>query len=384
MRASTILFALALVAATAWSGCDKGGDDGGPAADTLAADTGCVPACEGKQCGDDGCGDTCGACGDEETCTLGVCVVPQPGPICGDDLCEAPEGPEDCPEDCAGEGPVCGDDLCTPPELPETCPDDCGPPGGNCGDGDCVPPETPETCPGDCEPVDPPEGCTTDADCSGSPPCPPPSDAPQGCVCVDKPEGGVCLPACVTDDDCPELVDVTLTCLPEGFCGIGSTEPVCGDDLCSPPETLDSCPEDCSGVDPQGCGTDADCEGTPPCPPASEAPKGCVCVEGPDVNVCVPACDTPADCPSPPGQEMICDVNGVCAVPDTGPPGCTSDADCASTPPCPPPSDAPMGCTCVEGPDVNFCAIACVVDGDCTSPPGAVFVCKDPGYCGPQ
>jgi hypothetical protein len=34
----------------------------------------CVPDCSGKECGDDGCGGTCGTCGSGETCSGGVCV----------------------------------------------------------------------------------------------------------------------------------------------------------------------------------------------------------------------------------------------------------------------------------------------------------------------
>ena len=71
------------------------GDSALPPADageeTLAVDTGdgdsgmpdaCVPSCEGKDCGDDGCGGECGSCPcpdcgtDETECDDGVCVAP--------------------------------------------------------------------------------------------------------------------------------------------------------------------------------------------------------------------------------------------------------------------------------------------------------------------
>lgn len=35
---------------------------------------GCTPSCTGKACGDDGCGGTCGTCGDGQTCTGGACT----------------------------------------------------------------------------------------------------------------------------------------------------------------------------------------------------------------------------------------------------------------------------------------------------------------------
>ncbi|MEZ4264938.1 MAG: Ig-like domain-containing protein [Myxococcota bacterium] len=50
----------------------------------------CTPDCLGKDCGDDGCGGSCGGCGAAETCSLdGLCeCVPQcSGLECGDDGC---------------------------------------------------------------------------------------------------------------------------------------------------------------------------------------------------------------------------------------------------------------------------------------------------------
>jgi len=43
----------------------------------------CVPACTNKQCGDNGCGGTCGTCRGEATCKQGLCSAP-PG------VCTAP------------------------------------------------------------------------------------------------------------------------------------------------------------------------------------------------------------------------------------------------------------------------------------------------------
>ncbi len=42
---------------------------------------GCIAACDGKSCGDDGCGGTCGACGNGEICASGQCKFPSCSPL---------------------------------------------------------------------------------------------------------------------------------------------------------------------------------------------------------------------------------------------------------------------------------------------------------------
>ena len=57
------------------------GTDGGedPSGDHLQlCPGGCAPDCEGLECGDDGCGGSCGVCGADEVCEGGVCVAPEP------------------------------------------------------------------------------------------------------------------------------------------------------------------------------------------------------------------------------------------------------------------------------------------------------------------
>ena len=43
---------------------------------TLSVDEPCVPTCEGLECGDDGCGGSCGTCGEGTFCGPGVWWIP--------------------------------------------------------------------------------------------------------------------------------------------------------------------------------------------------------------------------------------------------------------------------------------------------------------------
>ena len=97
----------------------------------------CAPQCGGKECGDDGCGGSCGECDAPESCEGSVCVcVPAcEDKECGDDSCGGSCGP--CGVDqtcqaglCVGEGDTGG--TCTPQCDGRECGDDsCG---GSCGE----------------------------------------------------------------------------------------------------------------------------------------------------------------------------------------------------------------------------------------------------------
>ncbi|MFT7621734.1 MAG: hypothetical protein ACI9WU_000899, partial [Myxococcota bacterium] len=68
----------------------------------------CTPDCEGMQCGDDGCGGFCGQCAPEQLCDdAGTCVC---DPQCGDKVC----GPDACGGSCGvcDDGLECTDDWC--------------------------------------------------------------------------------------------------------------------------------------------------------------------------------------------------------------------------------------------------------------------------------
>lgn len=59
----------------------------------------CTPNCDGKTCGDDGCGSSCGTCGDGETCSAeGVCQANNCSPVraltCGESFTVDTAGPD--------------------------------------------------------------------------------------------------------------------------------------------------------------------------------------------------------------------------------------------------------------------------------------------------
>ena len=97
----------------------------------LAGECTCAPACLGKDCGDDGCGGTCGECtGPQEECSSGLCtcIAYCEGKECGDDGCGGKCGV------CLGEQNQCSDGFCYCLAYCEgkECGDDgCG---GSCGE----------------------------------------------------------------------------------------------------------------------------------------------------------------------------------------------------------------------------------------------------------
>jgi len=79
----------------------------------------CTPNCKDKQCGDDGCGGSCGSCGDNALCNLGKCECKSGFGNCNDnwgDGCEAnfstdPHHCSDCATDC-GDNSICNNKIC--------------------------------------------------------------------------------------------------------------------------------------------------------------------------------------------------------------------------------------------------------------------------------
>jgi len=136
--------------------------------DTPLADTPldtCSPACDGKDCGDDGCGGTCGACDDG-------------------DLCNGVES--------------CEDGLCVAGAV-LTCDD-----GNPCTDEDC----------------DPSSGCFSVPNAG---PCDDGIDCTDGDHCVDGGcVGGENVCECESGDDCPAWADPDDLCAGELVCDTGA------------------------------------------------------------------------------------------------------------------------------------------------------------------
>ena len=240
----------------------------------------CTPDCSGKECGDDGCGGSCGTCATDKTCDNEKCV-------------------RDCQPDCSGK--ECGDDGC----------------GGSCGtcqqdetctNGSCVPNCTPD-CTG--------KECGDDGCGSTCGTCPANHDCINGkCECRKQCAGRQCGP-----DGCG------------GSCGSCANGSICTfNGLC--------CQPDCTGKECGGNGCDGQC-GT--CQSGYScvgnkcvggAPSGWICTgtkyraaDGCDCNCGVydPDCDSqpvPAyNCP----PNNVCTKEGACCQPDCTDKECGDD-----------------------------------------------------------
>lgn len=185
----------------------------------------CLPDCDGKKCGDDGCDGHCGLCpadhkcGEDFTCFL-HCEPKCAGKQCGDDGCSGSCG--DCPF-----GMACVDGLCAC--KPKCNNKDCGPDGcgGECGkcpestqcspfgkcEGLCVPDCEGKACgdngcQGECGTCTPGLYCSPEGQCTNQcfPACDGKQCGPDGCF-------GYCG-FCPCLDCPPELTE----CNPDGLC----------------------------------------------------------------------------------------------------------------------------------------------------------------------
>ena len=238
--------------------------------DDIKAEEVCSPYCEGKECGDDGCGGSCGECEADYDCQDGICVYV---PYCGDGVCNDPQGEncESCVDDCAcDDGSICFEQACCLPLDCDTADKQCGAWPDGCGGtllcGGCGAP--PLVCVGGacvCLPSCGGKECGEDG-CGGS--C---GECPVEEICYASGICGPCEPACqgkeCGEDGCGG------SC---GECPVGQACGPAGD--CAP------CNADCEG---KNCGTDGcggscgECTGIC-CGDCSPAGKCVPCVCEPD------------------------------------------------------------------------------------------------------
>jgi len=264
----------------------------GPFMLKLQCDSGCAPQCEGRECGSDGCGGTCGKCEGESHCSAdGECVE---GPLPG---CEASET-AGC-GGCACEACVCGqDDYCCTTLWDDFCAQLCAGPcegcaTGVCGDDVCDAGETCDSCVPDC-------GCQEGEVCTAGFCCLP---SCTGKECGDDGCGGSC-------GDCPEgkSCNGQFQCVIGGGAGCEPSQtPGCGgcpceacvcamDDFCCSTQwdslCVTECQDQCGGCGPKPCGNgtcDAEIgENCLSCAVDCVCPEGQVCAAG---QCCTPMCE---------------------------------------------------------------------------------------------
>lgn len=218
----------------------------------------CDPDCDGKECGANNCGGSCGDCPENYVCLLNqtcMCTPNCQGQECGDDTCGGTCGT--CPEI----APVCEDGKCVMV---------CEP---NCGDKECGP----DGCGGGCGSCPEQHVCLEDQTCLCIPDCGDKECGSNGC-------GGLCGICPGSQDSC---VDSQCKCVPDceaKECGLNGCGGMCGwcaameactiagecvcytivcNEVCCPlGEACDAYGECCTPV-PEVCGDviDNDCDG---------------------------------------------------------------------------------------------------------------------------
>jgi hypothetical protein len=320
----------------------------------------CTPTCDGLACGDDGCGGSCGECGEGTVCSEGLCLA---GDSCVG-RCGSGDGAAtcQCDEDCLLRADCCPDvcdaGVCDGLEVCSCVPDCfervCGYDGcfGTCGDcsegnvctesGQCA---SGASCAGRCETFAAGAACQCDAGCYA-----------RGDCCADLCEAGVCdaLFICTCVADCTER-----------FCGSDGCFGTCGECLggqvCSPAAQCvsgDSCTGRCDSYDPAAtCQCDGAC-----------VTEGDCCADMCDAGVCDSsvACTCVPDC-----TERVCGSDGCFGTCGDCNPGdvCTGAGQCLS------------GSSCLGRCDTFDAEAACQCDPDCVPNGDCCADVCDPGVC---
>ena len=349
----------------------------------------CVPSCDQKACGDDGCGGSCGTCGGGTVCAEGACAVP--GDVCG--ACSLSQPCADglscrqyadhdatycaatCPDGSCDDGYSCQVSGYCAPVVSEVChegnvwkQDTCGNMLGvaqTCSDAEyCDAGKCELTCVPDCAG----KGCGGDGcggscgDCTGETVC-----AVGQCVAA----GEVCAACsaqapCAAGLSCRKYTSYDVTycaalcqggscaegyaCAPSGFCA-----PLIGD-VCHQGNVWKQ--DSCGNL----------LEQTQACNDAE------YCDAGKCELKCVPDCadkDCGGDgCGGSCGDctgETVCAV-GQCVVPGEVCAACSAEAPCA----------AGLSCRKYTSYDVTYCAALCQ-GGSCAEG----YACAPSGFCAP-
>jgi hypothetical protein len=256
----------------------------------------CTPLCNGKQCGPDGCGGTCGTCPSGQGCsfpsqTCAACGVCQNGQNCGqaEDLCFNLIFCGTC-----SAGQVCDNaakpaQCCTQQPTSVTCAGkNCGGVWDNCG--------IQVSC----------GTCSAGTTCSN----------PGGGVCVG--DAGAGDAGCTPRTTCPP--GVTCGSVPDGCggtvaCGACNAGQVCNaGGCCTPVAAATACGTRACGAVSDGCGGEIQCGS---CPAGMACGAGGTCVPGCDASSTTLACLATQDkSTSPPGTQCSsCVQNNGCLDP---------------------------------------------------------------------
>lgn len=253
----------------------------------------CVPNCEARNCGTDGCDGTCGECtGCKSVCSQGVCIAELQADL------ECFENDIYWKDSCGSRGQKatdCGDAGCTPgskacAKCEAMCEGrECGTQGGcNCG----VCPSGESCAEGVCDVVCGDGKCASGVEhhCA----CPQDCAAPTCPGCCD---GAVCKQG-ISDSECGKGGDACASCAGGKTCQNQACAFECGDGVCTVGfENCESCPADC------GCTPTDVCWEQQCCSPQCQA-KEC------GADACGGSCGT---CPAP----QFCATDEMCYGPLT-------------------------------------------------------------------
>jgi len=228
----------------------------------------CAPVCAGKECGDDGCGGSCGQCLDslpctDDVCSNGSCQFQLSSFYCVIAATCLPSGAENPANPCekclpvvssVGWSPLDDSVLCGAGKVCHL--GSCCNKAGNCIGRECGS----DLCGGECGVCEGPQDECIDGTCVCLPDCAGMECGDDGCgaqcgecpgpqdACID----GEC--ACVPDcafkqcgaDGCGESCGscgVSESCTVSGKCGVVTS--YCGTGICWSGENCDNCPKDC-------------------------------------------------------------------------------------------------------------------------------------------